>query len=141
MVSDWWKSRKQKDAGLLPRIIDSIFGDMKEREKDGFQFQSKVSYLEIYNEELRDLLLDDNGRPGSRSGKMYAHGGTQHQHQNLSMPREGAKECGSGPGRQGYKVKELRLPDEDSGGQGVRRGVGRGRERRNENVFNRIISV
>lgn len=69
--------------GVIPRSAQAIFEHLKQP-----QFKDQVvmcSYLEIYNEELRDLLLDDNGRPGSRSGKMYAHGGTQHQHQNLDI--------------------------------------------------------
>lgn len=70
--------------GVIPRSAQAIFEHLKQP-----QFKDQVvmcSYLEIYNEELRDLLLDDNnGRPGSSSGQMYAHGGTQHQHQKLDI--------------------------------------------------------
>jgi hypothetical protein len=47
--------KEEKDKGIMPRSFDDIFkrieGDSKET-----QFLIRASYLEIYNEEIRDLL-------------------------------------------------------------------------------------
>ncbi|XP_064607442.1 chromosome-associated kinesin KIF4A-like [Liolophura sinensis] len=40
--------------GVIPRVVRDLFKGIED--KDGFQFDVRVSYLEIYNEELIDLL-------------------------------------------------------------------------------------
>ena len=42
----------EHDRGLIPRICESMFHEMKE----GTTYKVEVSYLEIYNESVRDLL-------------------------------------------------------------------------------------
>jgi len=45
--------------GIIPRSAQAMFDHLKQP-----QFKEQVvtcSYLEIYNEELRDLLVDGNG--------------------------------------------------------------------------------
>ncbi|XP_042329355.1 chromosome-associated kinesin KIF4A isoform X2 [Sceloporus undulatus] len=42
-------------VGVIPRVIRLLFQEMKE--KTDWQFSLKVSYLEIYNEDILDLLL------------------------------------------------------------------------------------
>ncbi|KAH0626149.1 hypothetical protein JD844_000942 [Phrynosoma platyrhinos] len=42
-------------VGVIPRVIKLLFQEMKE--KTDWQFSLKVSYLEIYNEDILDLLL------------------------------------------------------------------------------------
>jgi len=45
--------------GIIPRAIEQV-GDYKTQlEKDGWQYEMQVSFLEIYNETIRDLLRDD----------------------------------------------------------------------------------
>merc|ERR1711937_141588 len=45
--------------GIIPRAIEQV-GDYKAQlEKDGWQYEMQVSFLEIYNETIRDLLRDD----------------------------------------------------------------------------------
>ncbi len=44
-----------EDFGIIPRVISFIF-DETERRKDKAEFLIKCSFLEIYNEELHDLL-------------------------------------------------------------------------------------
>eukprot|EP00392_Amoebophrya_sp_AT5.2_P000602 g603.t1 len=46
------------DAGLLPRMVQHIFGMLEARTvaEPDWAFQVRVSYLEIYNDKLRDLL-------------------------------------------------------------------------------------
>nr|XP_020666131.1 chromosome-associated kinesin KIF4A [Pogona vitticeps] len=41
-------------VGVIPRVIKVLFQEMKE--KTGWQFSLKISYLEIYNEDILDLL-------------------------------------------------------------------------------------
>ena len=42
--------------GLIPRSIEEIGAHKVQKEKEGWTFSMDVSFLEIYNDELRDLL-------------------------------------------------------------------------------------
>ncbi|XP_076191171.1 kinesin-like protein KIF16B isoform X6 [Aptenodytes patagonicus] len=45
------------DAGLIPRICEGLFSKISEKTKrNEVSFRTEVSYLEIYNERVRDLL-------------------------------------------------------------------------------------
>lgn len=44
-----------KEIGIVPRSILFLFEKIKELSHD-YDFKTKVSYLEIYNEEIRDLI-------------------------------------------------------------------------------------
>ena len=44
------------DRGLIPRICSSLFRKMSESKDSGSTYRTEVSYLEIYNESVRDLL-------------------------------------------------------------------------------------
>jgi len=46
------------DRGLIPRSIEQIGIHKKKLEQDGWEFVIDVSFLEIYNEAIRDLLRD-----------------------------------------------------------------------------------
>mmetsp|Transcript_127155 Transcript_127155/g.317552 ORF Transcript_127155/g.317552 Transcript_127155/m.317552 type:complete len:890 (-) Transcript_127155:390-3059(-) len=43
--------------GLLPRILEGLFQRIAAQDKGSVSFQCKISYLEIYNENIRDLLV------------------------------------------------------------------------------------
>lgn len=43
------------EIGLVPRSLMYFFEKVGEQNKD-YDFNVKVSYLEIYNEEIRDLI-------------------------------------------------------------------------------------
>jgi len=45
--------------GIIPRAIEQVGKYKTELEADGWQYEMKVSFLEIYNEKIRDLLRDD----------------------------------------------------------------------------------
>jgi kinesin family protein 4/21/27 len=45
----------EEDLGIIPRVIGNIFEEVTQR-KDKAEFLLKVSFLEIYNEEIHDLL-------------------------------------------------------------------------------------
>ncbi|XP_012730306.2 uncharacterized protein kif16bb [Fundulus heteroclitus] len=45
------------DKGLIPRICEGLFQEISNRSKsDGVSFHTEVSYLEVYNERVQDLL-------------------------------------------------------------------------------------
>src|SRR3990167_313408 len=46
-----------EDAGMIPRSINQIFSYL---ERSHGEYQVRVSYLELYNEELNDLLSSDD---------------------------------------------------------------------------------
>ncbi|XP_035848117.1 uncharacterized protein kif16bb isoform X1 [Sander lucioperca] len=45
-----------EDKGLIPRICEGLFCEISRRESDVVSFHTEVSYLEIYNERVQDLL-------------------------------------------------------------------------------------
>ncbi|CAB3366405.1 Hypothetical predicted protein [Cloeon dipterum] len=53
------------DPGLIPRICEAMFGKMQEEQEDK-NYRVDVSYLEIYNEKVRDLLASSNPSGGLR---------------------------------------------------------------------------
>lgn len=49
------ESINNKDLGVVPRSITFLFDKIKELSHD-YEFTTKISYLELYNEEIRDLI-------------------------------------------------------------------------------------
>ena len=45
--------------GIIPRAIVHVFEGKESDEDDDTQYDVRVSYVELYNEEIRDLLSDD----------------------------------------------------------------------------------
>lgn len=46
----------QNNPGLIPRICEALFSSMAEGREAGTTYKVEVSYLEIYNERVKDLL-------------------------------------------------------------------------------------
>ncbi|XP_066931850.1 kinesin-like protein KIF16B [Clytia hemisphaerica] len=79
---------QQGNEGLIPRICENLFQQMHEKENDGISFRAEVSYLEIYNERVRDLLRAHQPKSGQPShtlkvrehpqGGPYVQGLTKH---------------------------------------------------------------
>lgn len=44
-----------KDLGIVPRSITFLFDKIKDLSND-YEITTKISYLELYNEEIRDLI-------------------------------------------------------------------------------------
>ncbi|GAB6021726.1 Kinesin-like protein kif16b [Chamberlinius hualienensis] len=55
----------ENDPGLIPRICQSLFKRMQ-NEKGGVTYRTEVSYLEIYNEKVKDLLKKNNKQQNLR---------------------------------------------------------------------------
>ncbi|SNX85072.1 related to KIP1 - kinesin-related protein [Melanopsichium pennsylvanicum] len=52
--------------GIIPRAVARIFSQMRQNKLSGTQYSAKVSFIEIYNEDLIDLLgdaMDGEARP------------------------------------------------------------------------------
>lgn len=48
------------NLGMIPRSVRQIFDSARVLEKDGWRFSLRASFLEIYNETVRDLLVDSS---------------------------------------------------------------------------------
>eukprot|EP00050_Salpingoeca_kvevrii_P017337 m.64241 g.64241 ORF g.64241 m.64241 type:complete len:1733 (-) comp7505_c0_seq1:232-5430(-) len=50
------------DKGLIPRLCDSMFAQIEANSDEHLKFKVEVSYMEIYNEKVHDLLGDMRGK-------------------------------------------------------------------------------
>lgn len=50
--------------GMIPRAVRQVFDSAKSMEVDGWSFKLTASFLEIYNETVRDLLVDNKKASG-----------------------------------------------------------------------------
>ncbi|KAI8332224.1 P-loop containing nucleoside triphosphate hydrolase protein [Chlamydoabsidia padenii] len=113
--------QRTKDSGVIPRVIDNLFELL---EAKGTEYSVKVSLLELYNEELRDLLNPTNHQQG-RQIKIYEdkvgsgviiHGVDekfiQNAEEGLDVLRAGIKYRKSIPGKEDvFRVGKLNLVD------------------------------
>lgn len=53
--------------GIIPRSISKILAQTQTLRAAGWEFTLEASFIEIYNENLKDLLAEDGGRAGGRS--------------------------------------------------------------------------
>lgn len=86
LESDEDKFERLKDLGISNLAIQNLFYQMYERQGD-VAYTVRVSYLEIYNEQVHDLLADlreysESAKPvdrGSGSGQDRDHNGLRKQ--------------------------------------------------------------
>ena len=45
-----------EEKGIIPRLCDSLFERISRLESEATSFKIEVSYMEIYNEKVHDLL-------------------------------------------------------------------------------------
>ncbi len=53
------------DHGIVPRVASELFDYINSRKDDNIAFEVVTSMIEIYKEQIRDLLTQKQGRPGS----------------------------------------------------------------------------
>ena len=56
------KDEPENERGLIPNTFETVFGDIDALESANKNFLVRASFLEIYNEEVRDLLGKDQTR-------------------------------------------------------------------------------
>ena len=56
------ESATSVNRGLQPRVFDYLFSvtSKAQKEEEGTEFLIKCSYLEIYNEQIMDLVMNIN---------------------------------------------------------------------------------
>jgi len=59
-----WVAEASENEGITPKVIRNSF-DFLEKHRDEVDFQASCCYIEIYNEEIRDLL-----QPGAQKGQI-----------------------------------------------------------------------
>ena len=60
--------------GIIPRAIEQVGSYKQQLENDGWQYNMQVSFLEIYNETIRDLLREDGSELLKHEVKVDADG-------------------------------------------------------------------
>jgi kinesin family protein C1 len=60
--------------GIIPRAIQQVGAYKAELEKDGWEYSMSVSFLEIYNETIRDLLREEKAQENKHELKVDANG-------------------------------------------------------------------
>ena len=51
----------EQAEGVIPRAIKKIYDQTRELAEKGWSYKMEASFLEIYNEEIRDLLATEKG--------------------------------------------------------------------------------
>lgn len=49
--------KSEINRGIIPRAVDHIYYHCEELKAKGWKFEMKASFLEIYNEQIKDLLI------------------------------------------------------------------------------------
>jgi kinesin family protein 5 len=60
--------------GIIPRLVESLFQGIEDAD-EGIEFTVKLSYVEIYNERVRDLLTARNANSDNLKIREGTHGG------------------------------------------------------------------
>ena len=50
----------EENRGLIPRICKKMFEKMQSGKEEGITYRTEVSYVEIYNERVKDLLQNNS---------------------------------------------------------------------------------
>mgnify|MGYP002214588789 CR=1 FL=1 len=98
-----------EQPGVNPRALFKLFKETQERSSQGWTFETEVAMLEIYNEELGDLLVDHNA--GGKTSSSHA---PSTPSSSSSYARRGASSSSSS-----QSTKLTITEDKRPGGRGV----------------------
>lgn len=60
----------QDSKGIIPRLCDELFASIANKQTSNLLYKVEVSYMEIYNEKVHDLL---DPKPNKQSLKVREH--------------------------------------------------------------------
>ena len=64
--------------GIIPRAMEQVAAYCAQQRTRGWAYEMEVTYVEIYNEQVRDLLGEDAGAPTTRDfGRAEAQSGLE----------------------------------------------------------------
>eukprot|EP00484_Ammonia_sp_Unknown_P001532 CAMPEP_0197021846 /NCGR_PEP_ID=MMETSP1384-20130603/2733_1 /TAXON_ID=29189 /ORGANISM="Ammonia sp." /LENGTH=864 /DNA_ID=CAMNT_0042449759 /DNA_START=40 /DNA_END=2634 /DNA_ORIENTATION=- len=63
--------RNDVNRGMIPRSVEKIFEHQRKLKEKGWNYQCKATYLEIYNEHIRDLLVRRSSNSGNDENIEY----------------------------------------------------------------------
>jgi kinesin family protein C1 len=66
LIKKMSQEEEQASRGMIPRSVEQIFTTMKNMAKQGWKYTLEASFLEIYNETIRDLLVKNPTNPDSK---------------------------------------------------------------------------
>ncbi|ESO87896.1 hypothetical protein LOTGIDRAFT_166199 [Lottia gigantea] len=104
-----------KQRGIVPIICDELFKEIASNTKDNKRFEVTFSMLEIYNEQVRDLLAKDNPKGGltvrqnAKLGMFYVEGLKNTpvgSYQEIEKRMEQGSERADSTGATGDRLKE-----------------------------------
>ena len=61
------------DFGVVPRVVEDVFAMIAGRPSEGVRCTVRVSYLEIYNEQVREAVLVAVGAHARARAHAHAH--------------------------------------------------------------------
>eukprot|EP00049_Salpingoeca_infusionum_P018444 m.357284 g.357284 ORF g.357284 m.357284 type:complete len:947 (+) comp17775_c0_seq1:102-2942(+) len=62
-----------EEIGLIPRICEALFQRVEAQQGDNTKFSVTASYLEIYNEKVKDLLVTPGAKKSSKALRVREH--------------------------------------------------------------------
>jgi kinesin family protein 16B len=74
VANEYFASLQQECQGLIPRICKMLFNRMAAGKEKGATYRTEVSYLEIYNERVKDLLQPSSTNHSLRVREHPRHG-------------------------------------------------------------------
>ncbi|KAG7661003.1 CIN8 [[Candida] subhashii] len=93
-----------ESAGIIPRILSELFAKLAKHTED---YMVKCSYIELYNENLKDLLQDENNKGNNL--KIFEQNNSKNPNQNNSIKIHNLSEHCIGSFQEGLKYLKMGL--------------------------------
>ncbi|QDZ25826.1 kinesin [Chloropicon primus] len=107
------EGERRAHRGIIPRAVDSLYAklDKETNGEKGKEVKIKVSYVEIYNEEIRDLLVASDGR--GEGGVRDESKATEVTESAPPLQRKGSLTSASSLGKQ--QLQEIQIRESSDG--------------------------